>query len=128
MARVVRGFEIVMRKLFTAVALVLITGVFPAVASLGLCAARPCCRAQQSGPRGIGTNQGCCNETNCSQAAPGESQLTRHTKRTFTEQAVAVVVDVVCVPAAVIVRQSDRLSLGSPPRQQRLATLSLLLI
>jgi hypothetical protein len=129
MAGVMQRFAIVMRKLFAAFALVLITGVFPVMASGGLCTARPCCRGDQSGAKEISTLPGCCNETNCSQAVPGESELTQQTKRVFTEQAVAVVVDIVRLPpATVIVRNLDRFALGSPPTRQRLATLSLLLI
>ena len=129
MTLVPRWFGIVMRKLFAAFALVILTGVFPVVASQGLCATRPCCHGHESGGKEIGTIPACCNETNCSQAAPGESELTQQTKILSPVLAVAAVNDNVDLPpAAVIVPQRHSFQVGSPPTRQRLATLSLLLI
>src|SRR5258706_6636313 len=73
-------FRLVMRKLIATVALALIAGVFPAMASLGFCSTLPCCRSHEGGVVAIGSHSACCNETNCSTATAKPAELGQQTK------------------------------------------------
>ena len=120
---------VVMRKLLAGVALVLIAGVFPAMANLGLCAARPCCRSHERTPVAIGTHPACCNETNCSTATAKPVEVTQQAKNAHVpaQQLMAVAANTIA-PAQPFVHELGRVPFGSPPTQQRLAALSILLI
>jgi hypothetical protein len=59
MAKVVHWFATVMRTLLAAVAILTITGVLPAMASLSSCATKPCCAHAAVA---IETHPSCCNE------------------------------------------------------------------
>src|SRR4029077_16316870 len=80
MAGVMHGCARMMRKVFATVALLLITGVFPAMASLGFCATEPCCRSHEKDGVELGTHLPCCNEMSCSTSAARPAELARQTK------------------------------------------------
>jgi len=56
-----QGFAIVMRRILVAVVILTITGIVPAMASLGSCAMKPCCAHEQA--IAIAGHRACCNET-----------------------------------------------------------------
>ena len=112
-----------MRKLLAAVAFLVITGVLPAVASAGICAAQRCCHSHP-----VASRPGCCSETNCSTAPVDE--FTQSTKDAHLHSRhIGLVAEGVIAPVRrLLVPDCISTHPGSPPIRQRLATLSILLI
>src|SRR5260370_41764175 len=78
MAGVVHRFDVVMRTFFAAVAIVTITGVLPAMASLGSCAVKPCC-IHEKGALAIAAHPACCSKTTGSMATAKPVTLAQRT-------------------------------------------------
>ena len=117
-----------MRKFLTAVSFLVITGVLPAVASSGICAAQPCCRSHQGAPVSKVSRPACCSEANCSPAPAHEFMQSAKDVQLHSPQ-VAPVADLL-VASLRPLPVPERISIhpGSPPIQRRLATLATLLI
>jgi hypothetical protein len=77
MAPIMPRFAIVMRTLFIAVAILTITGVFPAMASLDSCAMKPCCAHEKA--IAAAARPACCNETSGSMTPAKPLGLTQRT-------------------------------------------------
>src|SRR5260221_381149 len=75
MAGNVARFANVMRKLVAMVALVLVAGGLPVMASLGICARRACCHSNVPTTAAPEAPPACCNENNCPAAAAGPGRL-----------------------------------------------------
>jgi hypothetical protein len=128
MGRVARQFDIVMRTLFVAVAILTITGVFPAMASLGSCAVKPCC-AHEKAAAAITAHPACCNETTCStaEAKPVELALQINARAGMLDGPVVSTSSIIA-PAPITAHGPRHQRLGSPPAKHHPPTLSILLI
>jgi hypothetical protein len=116
-----------MRKLLFAVGVLVIAGVLPAVASLRACGPQACCRSFQVATPSF-TARGCCSPATCAAAPPSES--TRTTTESHLDFAPIEVIAPVLIAPLWPPRVPQRIAIapGSPPIQQRLAALSILLI
>jgi hypothetical protein len=131
MARNDEGAAIVaegVRKFLTAVSFLVITGVLPAVAGRGICAAKPCCHSQEHGRTAVASPSGCCSEANCSTEPARE--LTRVAKDVPLHSPPTGHIAAAVVTPVQLLLSPERIAIppGSPPMQRRLAALSILLI
>jgi hypothetical protein len=114
-----------MRRLFTLIVVLTVSGVLPLMAGASACAATPCCRAHASSDQSIAAPS-CCKETSCSPAASDVQATTQIATSVVTSPVAAV--SLVSL-TAVILPAAAPLAPGSPPAlQRRLAVLSTLLI
>ncbi|HEX7677840.1 MAG TPA: hypothetical protein VF713_06935 [Thermoanaerobaculia bacterium] len=123
MATLVQGFAIVMRTLFIAVAILTISGVFPAMASLDTCAMKPCCAQEEA--IAAATHPACCNETAGSMAPAKPVELTQRTIVLERPLAAASATD---VPIPAIARGHVRDHAASRSLTRHPETISILLI
>jgi hypothetical protein len=123
MANVVQGFATVMRTLLAAVAILTISGVFPALASLNSCAMKPCCAHAAVA---IDTHPSCCNQTTAgSMTAAPPAALTQ---RSNVRERPIVIASTMIAPLPVTAHNSDHQPLGSRAATRPPETISILLI
>ena len=116
------------RKFVAAVSFLVITGVLPADAGRGVCAAKPCCHSHEPGRAAVASPSGCCSEANCSTAPPRD--LTRVARDVSLHSPLTGHIAAAVVTPVRTLLTPERIAIhpGSPPIQRRLATLSILLI
>lgn len=119
------------RKVLAVAVVLILSGLAPATAVIGFCAKMPCCfgqaHADRNGPSVAANDADCCTTINCYEA-PSQDLTASAKARTITVATPAVLAIVAAVPAAPPVRSAADDT--SPPRttQQRLSSLSILLI
>ncbi|HXA15609.1 MAG TPA: hypothetical protein VN380_01355 [Thermoanaerobaculia bacterium] len=123
MATIMQGFAIVMRTLFIAVAILTTTGVFPAMASLGSCAMKPCC-AHEKAIAAI-AHPACCNETSGSMTPAKPFGLT---ERTSVRERPIVAASATDVPIPALAHDHLRQRAASRSLTRHPETISILLI
>gem|GEM_PF-6130540 len=115
MANDAQRFAFVMRTLLAAIAILMITGVFPAMASFGSCAAKPCCAHAAAA---IDTHSSCCDEAAAgSMTTPGPAALTQ--RSTVREHPIVITMATIAPPPLTIDRSvhqpRDSRAMKRPP-------------
>ncbi len=123
MANLVQGFATVMRTLFAAIAILMISGVFPAMASLNSCAMKPCCAHAAVA---IDAHPSCCNETTAgSMTTENPAALTQ---RSDVREGPVLAASALIAPLPVTTGLNDPPNLGSRAATRPPETISILLI
>ena len=125
MAAVMQWFAIVMRKLFAAVGILIITGVLPAMASLHSCAMKPCC-AHAKAAAAIDTHSSCCNEPTAGSMATAKPVTLTH--RSNVRERPIVTASTMIAPPLITAHDNDHQHLGSRAAKRPPETISILLI
>ncbi|HXH94265.1 MAG TPA: hypothetical protein VNN25_22000 [Thermoanaerobaculia bacterium] len=116
-----------MRRFFIAIVVLSISGALPLMASVGVCATTPCCRAHTASDQSIAAPS-CCKETTCASATP-DVQATNQVAKILVKPPVAAVLVAALPSTSLRHAVAEQLAPGSPPAQQRrLAVLSTLLV
>ncbi|HXI11306.1 MAG TPA: hypothetical protein VNM92_01505 [Thermoanaerobaculia bacterium] len=116
------------RKILALAIVLIISGLAPATAVVGFCAKMPCCFGEQGEAPVLGPNTAdCCTTISCYEAPPHE--LTVSAKANMTAATLPALLPVVAsMPNPQLTRRTSDDTLPPPARQQRLASLSILLI
>ncbi|HEV7484543.1 MAG TPA: hypothetical protein VGQ65_02590 [Thermoanaerobaculia bacterium] len=118
-------FVLVMRRLFAAVAVLMLSGLLMLAA--GLCGGKACCHSQAPGSAAsLDTNPPCCDETNCDTTLSVDATAAK----TAIVQPPQVAAITVAVQPLLLQSTSPRPRIQSGPlgTRQKLATRSILLI
>jgi hypothetical protein len=125
MAGLVHRFAVVMRTLLAVVAIVMITGIFPAMASLGSCAVKPCC-VHEKADLTIAAHPACCSETTAGSMTTSEPVTLVHRNNLRQHTMVSALAMVAQMPVIVNDQSAPHLTSRSPKRSPE--TPSILLI
>ena len=116
-----------MRRLFAAVVVLLLSGLLPLAAAAGFCSAKPCCRPHaDASTASLATSPECCGTT--SNFSAPRTEATSAKTAGVQPQLVDTGDRAQPVLPAISVPTRRGIETGSHHRQQRLATLSILLI
>lgn len=125
MASVVHWFAIVMRTILIAVIILAVTGVVPAMASLGSCGMKPCC-AHENAIAAINGHPACCAGTSPGSMTPAKPVALTH--RTSVREHPIAAAPALDVPTTAAARDHVRQYLASRSPARPPETFSILLI